>query len=157
MCEVGRTSEARRVTTRWVRSGGRSPYHRRTADEPFPPAAGPSETLDQARDAVERSCHELGRAEAAADAARGVRVRSRLLLRFLGSRRRHEPIRCCAWCGRISVGDGWVPPGDFLVAELPRAMRERTTDGICPDCYDRVSADGAAWRAARASAPAEGS
>ena len=50
----------------------------------------------------------------------------------------------CAWCNRIKVGDRFVPVDPAIVAagDLP----ERTTHGICPECFQRVSARAAAAR-----------
>ncbi|HZT85113.1 MAG TPA: hypothetical protein VE984_06790 [Gaiellaceae bacterium] len=55
----------------------------------------------------------------------------------------------CAWCGRLEVGDEWlrldtIGSGQTRIAE--RIVR-RSTHGICPDCFARVSRDAAAERA----------
>jgi hypothetical protein len=48
----------------------------------------------------------------------------------------------CAWCNRIKVGDRFVPLDPALADELS----ERTTHGICPECFELVSARAAAAR-----------
>lgn len=57
----------------------------------------------------------------------------------------------CAWCGRLEVGDEWlglsaIGSGQTRIAE--RIVR-RSTHGICPDCFERVSREAAASRAGR--------
>jgi len=39
----------------------------------------------------------------------------------------------CAWCGRIRVGDAWMPP---VVDPDPETL----THGICADCARRYGA-----------------
>jgi hypothetical protein len=41
---------------------------------------------------------------------------------------------CCAWCGRFQRGTLWVDP-----ASSPES--ERTTYGMCPDCFCSYSAE----------------
>jgi hypothetical protein len=48
----------------------------------------------------------------------------------------------CAWCNRIKVVDRFIPIDPKLVAHL----LERTTHGICPECFERESARAAAAR-----------
>ena len=50
----------------------------------------------------------------------------------------------CAWCNRIRVGDCFVSVDPSIMGDgdLP----ERTTHGICPECFERVSARAAAAR-----------
>jgi hypothetical protein len=57
----------------------------------------------------------------------------------------------CAWCGRIQVGDEWleltaIGTGQTRIAEQ---LVRRSTHGICPDCFERVSRDVEASRAGR--------
>ena len=41
----------------------------------------------------------------------------------------------CAWCNRIKVGDRFVPLDPAVVGADDLA--ERTTHGICPECFER--------------------
>ena len=50
----------------------------------------------------------------------------------------------CAWCNRIKVGGRFVPLDPAVVGADDVA--ERTTHGICPECFERVSARAAAAR-----------
>ena len=50
----------------------------------------------------------------------------------------------CAWCNRIKVGGRFVPLDPAVVGAADVA--ERTTHGICPECFERVSARAAAAR-----------
>jgi hypothetical protein len=55
----------------------------------------------------------------------------------------------CAWCRRLQVGDEWlgleaIGTGQTRIAEQ---LVRRSTHGICPDCFERVSRDAAARRA----------
>jgi hypothetical protein len=54
----------------------------------------------------------------------------------------------CAWCGRLEVGDEWleldaIGSGQTRIAEQ---LVRRSTHGICPDCFERVSRDADANR-----------
>ena len=54
----------------------------------------------------------------------------------------------CAWCGRLEVGDEWlrleaIGTGQTRIAEH---LVRRSTHGICPDCFGRVSTGAAAHR-----------
>ena len=49
----------------------------------------------------------------------------------------------CAWCQRLQVGDEWlgltaIGSGQTRIAEQ---LVRRSTHGICPDCFERVSRD----------------
>jgi hypothetical protein len=50
----------------------------------------------------------------------------------------------CTWCNRIKVGGRFVSvdPSTMGDGDLP----ERTTPGICPQCFEPVSARAAAAR-----------
>jgi hypothetical protein len=55
----------------------------------------------------------------------------------------------CAWCGRLEVGDEWlrldaIGTGQTRIAEQ---LVRRSTHGICPDCFARVSGEVEAHRA----------
>jgi hypothetical protein len=52
-------------------------------------------------------------------------------------KRRESPIVFCAWCGRVRILGSWVG----VPAEAVARERERfgISDGICPDCFARVS------------------
>lgn len=54
----------------------------------------------------------------------------------------------CAWCGRLEVGDEWlrleaIGSGQTRIAEQ---LVRRSTHGICPDCFERVTDEAAARR-----------
>ncbi len=46
-------------------------------------------------------------------------------------------LKMCAWCKRVDTGESWVPIDTYLAA----GYGQRTTHGICPDCYERVKSD----------------
>lgn len=53
-------------------------------------------------------------------------------------RNRSLHVRSCAWCGRISVGNGWYPPSvSELVERLSKTRTE--THGICPVCFGQMA------------------
>jgi hypothetical protein len=54
----------------------------------------------------------------------------------------------CAWCGRLEVGDEWlrldaIGSGQTRIAEQ---LVRRSTHGICPDCFERVTEEAEARR-----------
>lgn len=54
----------------------------------------------------------------------------------------------CAWCHRLRVGEEWleldgIGNGQTRIAER---LAERSTHGICPDCFERVDAEAEAGR-----------
>lgn len=58
-------------------------------------------------------------------------------------------LRCCAWCGRMALGDEWlhleaIGEGQHRIAA---SLFERATSGICPECFDRESENAEASRA----------
>ena len=59
----------------------------------------------------------------------------------------------CAWCERLRVGDEWlrldaIGSGQTRIAEQ---VVQRSTHGICPDCFARVTGDAEAHRLGRSS------
>ena len=49
----------------------------------------------------------------------------------------------CAWCSRLEIGDEWlrleaIGTGQTRIAEQ---LVQQSTHGICPECFERVSAD----------------
>jgi len=52
----------------------------------------------------------------------------------------------CAWCDRIQVVDRFLPIDPALIADLA----DRTTHGICPECFEREIARAVAARRADA-------
>jgi hypothetical protein len=57
----------------------------------------------------------------------------------------------CAWCGKLQIGDEWllleaVGSGQMRIAE---ELVWRSTHGICPECYERVSREAADERTHR--------
>lgn len=89
-----------------------------------------------------RAAGERGR-DASQDAA-VLQRRARLLREFVAHARRDRGFlpRRCAWCGRVEVDGEFVDPAEFLDGDLPARLRDRSTHGICPDCFARVQADG---------------
>lgn len=43
-------------------------------------------------------------------------------------------LKICAWCKRVDAGDRWVPMDKYLAA----GFGQRTTHGMCPDCYAKM-------------------
>lgn len=92
------------------------------------------------------------RALAAQERAASLQVsasRSRELASLL--RRAHKGevmVRRCAWCSRLAVGGEWlhleaIGEGQQRIAT---SLLERSTNGICPGCFQRVSDDAEASR-----------
>ena len=57
----------------------------------------------------------------------------------------------CAWCGKLQIGDEWllleaIGSGQMRIAE---ELVRRSTHGICPECYERVSREAADERTHR--------
>lgn len=46
-------------------------------------------------------------------------------------------LKICAWCKRVDVGDRWVPMDMYLAA----GFGQKTTHGMCPDCYARMKSE----------------
>lgn len=46
-------------------------------------------------------------------------------------------LKICAWCKRVDVGDRWVPMDMYLAA----GFGQKTTHGMCPDCYATMKSD----------------
>lgn len=51
-----------------------------------------------------------------------------------GSESLAEMAVCCAWCGRFQTQSRWVDPTSF-------PEPDRTTYGMCPDCFCSYSAE----------------
>jgi len=57
----------------------------------------------------------------------------------------------CAWCDKLEVGEEWlaleaVGKGSVQIAQ---SLIRKSSHGICPDCFERVSKDAEANRARR--------
>lgn len=81
----------------------------------------------------------LARARAAVEVSRLEKRRTLLLTEFVRRGSRHSddlPMRC-AWCGRLSLAGEFVEPTEFLAHGVPEAIDDRSTHGICPDCFER--------------------
>jgi hypothetical protein len=80
--------------------------------------------------------------------ARSRRIARRSSIVTHASRHAREPdglLTHCAWCGRLRLGEDWVP-----LEEVPQFLlggpADRRTHGICPECFDeaqRRAGDGA--------------
>jgi hypothetical protein len=55
----------------------------------------------------------------------------------------------CAWCGRVEVGGQWIDARSLLTDVLLERLRDKASHGICPDCFDRVSAEAERQRTRR--------
>jgi hypothetical protein len=79
--------------------------------------------------------------------------RARELARLLREAHRGQRLLVhCAWCNRLKVGDEWLQleqgaAGALLV--IARSLLQRSSHGICPDCFERVNEQAAADRAHR--------
>ena len=83
----------------------------------------------------------LERARLAHEAAAQQRARAEILTAFVGRFRENRdelPLRC-AWCGRVEIDGRFVAPEEFLSGDLPERLRERSSHGICPECFERTS------------------
>ena len=47
----------------------------------------------------------------------------------------------CAWCGRLSLDDDWVPE-DEIPSFVGHLLDGRTTHGICRRCTRKLVRDG---------------
>ena len=100
-------------------------------------------------DLVRRTLAAQERARSlSADAARV----SRLARILREARQEEEMLVHCAWCGRLEVGEEWlgleaIGTGQTRIAD---EFVRRSTHGICPDCFERVSQDAEAHRLERA-------
>lgn len=47
-------------------------------------------------------------------------------------------LKVCAWCKRVDAGGAWVPMDEYLAT----GYGQRTTHGMCPDCYEKVTGEG---------------
>ena len=66
--------------------------------------------------------------------------RSCLFAEIWGVFNRGELVPCCAWCGRVRVGEAWFfPPAGALDAIDARLS---TSHSLCPTCAQTVSASG---------------
>lgn len=59
----------------------------------------------------------------------------------------------CAWCGRLQVGEEWLDLGADGEdgPEIAASLIRKSSHGICPGCFDRVSAAADAERSASSS------
>ncbi len=79
------------------------------------------------------------RARAAREVSAALAVRAEVfaaLIRHFRERPDDLLLRC-SWCSRIGLGYRFVV-ADVPLGELPAAVAERTTHGICPDCAERL-------------------
>lgn len=98
----------------------------------------------------------VARAVAAQERSRSLSVeaaRVSTLSRILREARAGKTmLRHCAWCGRLEVDGEWfwldaVGSGQTRITE---DLVRRSTHGICPDCFGRVTSDAEAHRLGRA-------
>ncbi len=47
-------------------------------------------------------------------------------------------LKICAWCKRVDAGNAWVPMDQYLAT----GYGQKTTHGMCPDCYEKVTGEG---------------
>jgi hypothetical protein len=47
----------------------------------------------------------------------------------------------CAWCERVAAGEYWIDPYPLLGSNLRERLRKDASHGICPDCFERVTAE----------------
>ena len=94
----------------------------------------------------------VARALAAQEQARSLTVEaarvSRLSQVLREARTGKTMLLHCAWCGRLEVGGEWlrleaIGSGQTRITE---DLVRRSTHGICPDCFVRVSRDVEAHR-----------
>jgi hypothetical protein len=55
----------------------------------------------------------------------------------------------CAWCGRLQVGEEWLDLAAEATEslEISESLIRKSSHGICPDCFARVSETAEAQRA----------
>jgi len=46
-------------------------------------------------------------------------------------------LKICAWCKRVDAGGRWVPMDMYLAA----GFGQRTTHGMCPECYAKIKSE----------------
>ncbi len=99
------------------------------ADDSDPLVAYLSARLDDTRE----------RARAAREVSAALALRAEIfaaLIRHFRERPDDLLLRC-SWCNRIGLGYRFVV-ADVPHGDLPAAVTERTTHGICPDCAERL-------------------
>jgi hypothetical protein len=92
----------------------------------------------------------LQRAQEAIAEARSEHRRATDLVAFVGALRMTDPggLVRCAWCGRVAAGSEWIDASMLLGGSLRERLRRNATHGICPACFERVSADAERERSA---------
>ena len=95
----------------------------------------------------------LRRAEEAVAVATRTHQRASELSAFVRALRATSPggLVRCAWCGLVAADEHWIDPYSLLQANLRERLRKNASHGICPDCFERVTA--AAKRNARDGEP----
>jgi hypothetical protein len=85
----------------------------------------------------------LRRAQEAVEQAEKEHRRASEMQAFIGALRATEPgeLVRCAWCGRVAAGDQWLDPTSLLGGNLRERLRWNASHSICPDCFERVSAE----------------
>jgi hypothetical protein len=99
-------------------------------------------------DLVRRALQARERAAALGIDARRTRELSSLM------RKAHKGevlLRHCAWCGRLEVGGEWLRLEALGEGQrsIISAVIERSSHGICPDCFAKVSWEADTARAGR--------
>jgi hypothetical protein len=99
---------------------------------------------------VRRALAARERAEAAQKDSRRVRKLAQLLREAHAGK---TLLIHCAWCGRLHVGEEWLDLGadreEGVEIEGPKiadSLIRRSSHGICPDCFARVSTEAEAER-----------
>jgi len=96
------------------------------------------------------------RAIAARERAEGAQTDSRRLQKLAQLLRQANAGKTllihCAWCGRLQVGDEWLDLANDGERSLDIAdsLIRKSSHGICPHCFERVSADAEAERSVTA-------
>jgi hypothetical protein len=90
---------------------------------------------------VRRALAAREKADAAHEDSRRVRALARLLREAHAGK---TLLVHCAWCDKLRVRDEWldvsaVGGGSLRIA---RSLIRRSSHGICPDCFQRVSEEG---------------
>jgi len=93
----------------------------------------------------------LRRAEEAVTEATRTQQRAAELSAFVRALRATSPAGLvrCAWCERVAAGEHWIDPYSLLQANLRERLRKNASHGICPDCFERVTAAAEQARARR--------
>src|SRR5262249_49603211 len=93
----------------------------------------------------------LRRAQEAVAGATRAHRRAAGLRAFVSALRATSPgeLVRCAWCDRVAAGEFWIGPYPLLGAHPRERLRKSAAQGVCRDCFDRVTTESERQRTQR--------